>query len=119
MAKFFIDRPVFAWVIAILIMLAGAMSVLNLPIQQYPTIAPPSIRIVAQYPGASADTREESVTQIIEQNMSGIDNMLYIKRQIHGGGVKENGIELLRGFSADQSGMATKFRNPDCSGASS
>ena len=73
MAKFFIDRPVFAWVIAILIMLAGAMSVLNLPIQQYPTIAPPSIRIVAQYPGASADTLEESVTQIIEQNMTGIE----------------------------------------------
>ncbi len=79
MAKFFIDRPVFAWVIAILIMLAGAMSVLNLPIQQYPTIAPPSIRIVAQYPGASADTLEESVTQIIEQNMTGIDNMLYME----------------------------------------
>ena len=79
MAKFFIDRPVFAWVIAILIMLAGAMSVLNLPIQQYPTIAPPSVRIVAQYPGAAADTLEESVTQIIEQNMTGLDNLLYME----------------------------------------
>ncbi len=79
MAKFFIDRPVFAWVIAILIMLAGAMSVLNLPIQQYPTIAPPSVRIVAAYPGASAATLEESVTQVIEQNMTGLDNLLYMQ----------------------------------------
>ncbi|MDK2776052.1 MAG: efflux RND transporter permease subunit [Pseudomonadota bacterium] len=79
MAKFFIDRPVFAWVIAILIMLAGVMSVLNLPIQQYPTIAPPSVRIVATYPGASAATLEESVTQVIEQNMTGLDNLLYMQ----------------------------------------
>ncbi len=78
MAKFFIDRPVFAWVIAILIMVAGALSFFNLPIQQYPTIAPPSVTISASYPGASAETLEDSVTQVIEQNMTGLDGLLYM-----------------------------------------
>ena len=78
MAKFFIDRPIFAWVIAIIIMLSGAISIFQLPIQQYPTIAPPSIRISASYPGASATTLEQSVTQVIEQNMTGLDNLLYM-----------------------------------------
>lgn len=81
MAKFFIDRPIFAWVIAIIIMLAGAMSVISLPIQQYPSIAPPSVRIAASYPGASAKTLEDTVTQVIEQNMTGIDNLLYMSSQ--------------------------------------
>lgn len=78
MARFFIDRPVFAWVIAIIIMLAGAISVLTLPIAQYPTIAPPAIAIQARYPGASAQTIEDTVTQVIEQKMKGIDNLLYM-----------------------------------------
>jgi multidrug efflux pump len=78
MARFFIDRPVFAWVIAIIIMMAGALSITRLPISRYPTIAPPSININAFYPGASAQTVEESVTQIIEQNMKGLDGLLYM-----------------------------------------
>lgn len=78
MAKFFIDRPVFAWVIAIMIMMAGALSITTLPVSQYPTIAPPSVSISGSYPGASAQTVEESVTQIIEQNMTGLDNLLYM-----------------------------------------
>ena len=78
MAKFFIDRPIFAIVIAILVMLAGGLSILSMPIEQYPTIAPPSIQITATYPGASAETVENTVVQVIEQQMSGLDHLLYI-----------------------------------------
>jgi multidrug efflux pump len=78
MARFFIDRPIFAWVIAILIMVAGAISMTRLPISRYPTIAPPSVTISAAYPGASARAVEDSVTQVIEQAMTGLDGLLYI-----------------------------------------
>lgn len=78
MARFFIDRPIFAWVIAIVIMLAGALSIMELPISQYPNIAPPAIAINASYPGASAKTVEDSVTQVIEQKMTGLDGLLYM-----------------------------------------
>ncbi|MGF6724134.1 multidrug efflux pump [Paraburkholderia sp. GAS41] len=78
MAKFFIDRPIFAWVIAIILMLAGIASIFTLPIAQYPTIAPPAIQISANYPGASAKTVENTVTQVIEQQMSGLDHLLYL-----------------------------------------
>ena len=78
LSRFFLDRPVFAWVIAIILMLAGALAIYNLPISQYPPIAPPSIAISAYYPGASAETVENSVTQIIEQKMTGLDGMLYL-----------------------------------------
>jgi HAE1 family hydrophobic/amphiphilic exporter-1 len=78
LSKFFLDRPVFAWVIAIIIMLAGGLAIYNLPISQYPPIAPPSIYIQSSYPGASAETVENSVTQIIEQKMTGLDKMLYL-----------------------------------------
>jgi len=81
MAAFFIDRPIFAWVIAIVIMLAGALSILRLPVSQYPEIAPPTVTITATYPGASAKTVEDSVTQVIEQNMNGLDNLLYMGSQ--------------------------------------
>ena len=78
MSHFFIDRPIFAWVIALVIMLAGAMSITRLPIAQYPSIAPPTITINATYPGASAKTVEDTVTQIIEQRMTGLDGLRYI-----------------------------------------
>ncbi len=78
MARFFIARPVFAWVIAIIIMVAGAISVTRLPIARYPTIAPPTVTISATYPGASAQTVENSITQVIEQNMTGLDGMIYM-----------------------------------------
>ncbi len=78
LSKFFLDRPVFAWVVAIFIMILGALAIYNLPISQYPPIAPPAIAITAFYPGASAQTVENSVTQIIEQKMTGFDDMLYL-----------------------------------------
>jgi len=78
MALFFIDRPVFAWVIAIVIMLAGGLAILGLPVEQYPRIAPPAVSINASYPGASATILEDAVTQVIEQKMTGIDNLRYM-----------------------------------------
>jgi multidrug efflux pump len=78
MSQFFINRPIFAWVIAIIIMLAGALAITTLPVSQYPAIAPPAISINAMYPGASAKTVEDTVTQVIEQKMNGIDHLLYM-----------------------------------------
>ncbi|MCM2312679.1 MAG: efflux RND transporter permease subunit [Steroidobacteraceae bacterium] len=78
MARFFIDRPIFAWVIAIIIMLAGGLAITQLPISMYPNIAPPAVTINAVYPGASAKVVEDSVTQIIEQNMKGLDGLIYM-----------------------------------------
>ncbi|MEC6884208.1 efflux RND transporter permease subunit [Photobacterium piscicola] len=78
MARFFIDRPIFAWVIAIIVMLAGVLSILKLPVSQYPSIAPPTVVISANYPGANAKTMEDTVTQVIEQRMTGIDHLRYL-----------------------------------------
>jgi len=78
MARFFIDRPIFAWVIAIIIMLAGTLSIINLPVAQYPPIASPQIRISASYPGASAQAVQDTVTQVIEQQMTGLDGLRYM-----------------------------------------
>jgi hydrophobe/amphiphile efflux-1 (HAE1) family protein len=77
-ARFFIDRPIFAWVIAIIVMLAGAISILSLPVSQYPAIAPPTVAITTTYPGASAKTLEDTVTQVIEQRMNGLDGLRYM-----------------------------------------
>jgi HAE1 family hydrophobic/amphiphilic exporter-1/multidrug efflux pump len=77
-AQFFIERPIFAWVVAILIMLAGGLSILSLPVSQYPAIAPPTISVTASFPGASASTLEETVTQVIEQRMNGLDHLRYL-----------------------------------------
>ncbi|MGL4428071.1 MAG: efflux RND transporter permease subunit [Silvania sp.] len=78
MANFFIQRPVFAWVLAIILMIAGGLAILKLPVAQYPTIAPPAVAISATYPGADAQTVQDTVTQVIEQNMNGIDNLMYM-----------------------------------------
>src|SRR6516225_5885055 len=77
MVNFFIDRPIFAWVLAIVVMLAGALAIRTLAVSQYPAIAPPAIAISATYPGASADDVKSTVTQVIEQQLSGIDHLLY------------------------------------------
>ncbi|MGO2011316.1 MAG: efflux RND transporter permease subunit [Pseudoalteromonas sp.] len=78
MSRFFIDRPIFAWVLAIIVMLAGILAIKSLPVAQYPSIAPPAISIQASYPGASAKTLEDTVTQVIEQKMKGLDGLLYM-----------------------------------------
>ncbi|EIK2102089.1 efflux RND transporter permease subunit [Salmonella enterica] len=78
MANFFIRRPIFAWVLAIILMMAGALAIMQLPVAQYPTIAPPAVSISATYPGADAQTVQDTVTQVIEQNMNGSDNLMYM-----------------------------------------
>ena len=101
MASFFIDRPVFAWVISILIMLAGLLGTLELPVAQYPEVAPPSVNIRVEYPGAAAQTLENTVIQVIEQNMTGLDNMLYMSSTSDSSGVGEIAITFAPGTNAD------------------
>ena len=101
MAQFFIDRPVFAWVIAIVVMLAGAISIINLPIAQYPEIAPPAVSIRATYPGASAQTVEDTVIQVIEQNLTGIDNVQYMSATSDSSGTGQITITFESGTDPD------------------
>lgn len=101
MAKFFIDRPIFAWVLAIIIMLVGALSILKLPIEQYPNVAPPAIEIQATYPGADAKTLQDSVTQVIEQNMNGIDGLMYMSSSSDSSGTLTLTISFESGTDAD------------------
>ena len=101
MAQFFIQRPIFAWVIAIIIMLGGALSISTLPLEQYPNIAPPRVTIGAQYTGASADTVENSVTQIIEQQIKGIDNMLYMSSTSNASGQARITLTFAPGTNVD------------------
>ncbi len=101
MAKFFIDRPVFAWVIAILIMLAGALSIFRLPIAQYPEVAPPSVSISSNYPGASAQTVQDTVIQIIEQGLTGIDNVQYMSSTSESSGRGDVTLTFLAGTNPD------------------
>src|SRR3569623_1388830 len=77
MSRIFIDRPIFAWVIAIIIMLCGLGAIFSLPVEQFPDVAPPQVNIRASYPGASAETLENSVAQVIEQQLTGVDGLLY------------------------------------------
>ena len=101
LSRFFLDRPVFAWVIAIVLMLAGSLAIHNLPISQYPPIAPPSIAIDSFYPGASAETVENSVTQIIEQKMTGFDKMLYISGTSESAGASRIELTFTAGTDPD------------------
>ncbi|HQR25063.1 MAG TPA: efflux RND transporter permease subunit [Steroidobacteraceae bacterium] len=101
MARFFIDRPVFAWVLAIVVMLAGSLALTRLAVERYPTIAPPSVTISAYYPGATARAVEESVTQIIEQNMKGLDGLLYISSTSESDGRAEITLTFQNGTNPD------------------
>lgn len=101
MAKFFIDRPVFAWVISIIIMLAGLLSIAKLPIAQYPEVAPPSVSISANYPGASAQTVQDTVIQIIEQGLTGIDNVQYMSSTSESSGRGEVTVTFMAGTDPD------------------
>lgn len=105
MANFFIHRPVFAWVLAIMIMLGGLFSIINLPVAQYPEVAPPTISITATYPGADAETIENSVTQIIEQSLTGIDGLLYFSSSSSSSGRVSTNITFKEGTDADVAQM--------------
>ncbi|HKT72540.1 MAG TPA: efflux RND transporter permease subunit [Steroidobacteraceae bacterium] len=101
MSNFFIDRPIFAWVIAIVIMLAGGLALTTLPVAQYPSIAPPAIAISVIYPGASAETVQNTVTQVIEQQMSGIDHLLYFSSESDKDGSMTITLSFEQGTNAD------------------
>ena len=101
MAKFFIDRPIFAWVIALFIMVMGAVSITQLPIAQYPPVAPPSIVISATYPGASAQTLEDSVLSIIEQEMNGSPGLIYMEAVAQANGTGQITLSFQPGTNAD------------------
>ena len=101
MANYFIERPVFAWVLAIILMLAGGIAIMNLPVAQYPQIAPPTITVSATYPGADAQTVEDSVTQVIEQNMTGLDGLMYMSSTSDAAGNAQITLTFETGTSAD------------------
>lgn len=101
LSRFFIDRPVFAWVIAVVIMLAGGIAAINLPIEQYPNIAPPSVVINATYPGADANSLQNSVTQVIEQQLTGLDNLLYFSSQSNSNGTVQITATFAAGTNPD------------------
>jgi len=101
MSKFFIDRPIFAWVIALVIMLAGGLAVLGLPVNQYPSIAPPAVGISVTYPGASAQTVQDTVVQVIEQQMNGIDGLRYISSESNSDGSMSITVTFNQGTDPD------------------
>ncbi|QQN49720.1 efflux RND transporter permease subunit [Stutzerimonas balearica] len=101
MSRFFIDRPIFAWVIALVIMLAGGLSILKLPINQYPSIAPPAVGIQVSYPGASAQTVQDTVVQVIEQQLNGIDGLRYISSESNSDGSMSITVTFEQGTDPD------------------
>lgn len=114
MAHFFIDRPIFAWVIAIVIMLGGYLAIKTLPISQYPTIAPPSISIRATYPGADAKTVEDTITKVIEQNMVGLDGYMYMTSNSNSYGFSEIEITFEPGTNADIAQVQVQNKLQQC-----
>lgn len=114
MAHFFIDRPIFAWVIAIVIMLGGLMAIHTLPVSQYPTIAPPTISISASYPGASAETVENTITKVIEQNMVGLDGYMYMSSTSDSYGMARTQITFEPGTNPDVAQMQVQNKLQQC-----
>ena len=102
MANFFIDRPIFAWVLAILLCLTGSLAIFSLSVEQYPDLAPPNVRVTANYPGASAQTLENTVTQVIEQNMTGIDHLMYMTSQSSATGQASVTLNFVAGTNPDE-----------------
>lgn len=101
MSKFFIDRPIFAWVIALVLMLAGTLAILNLPVNQYPSIAPPNVAISVNYPGASAQTVQDTVVQVIEQQLNGLDGLRYIFSESNSDGSMTINVTFEQGTNPD------------------
>src|ERR1700712_1893900 len=100
-SRIFIDRPIFAWVLAIIVMMGGVGGILSLPVEQFPDIAPPSVNVRATYPGASAETLESSVTQVIEQQLTSIDGLIYFSSNSNAAGVSQITVTFERGTNAD------------------
>jgi multidrug efflux pump len=110
MAKFFIDRPVFAWVIALFILLGGMLAITVLPVSQYPTIAPPSIVITANYPGATAQVLDDAVTSVIEQEMNGADGLQYVESQSEASGAVTITVTFVPGTNPDLAAVDVQNR---------
>jgi multidrug efflux pump len=110
MAKFFIDRPVFAWVIALFILLGGALAITILPVAQYPTIAPPSIVITANYPGSTAQVLDDAVTSVIEQEMNGADGLQYVESQSEATGAVTITVTFVPGTNPDLAAVDVQNR---------
>ncbi|HEX7742131.1 MAG TPA: efflux RND transporter permease subunit, partial [Sphingobium sp.] len=110
LSRYFIERPIFAWVIAIGIMLAGAGAMFTLPIAQYPDIAPPSVNITANYPGASADTVETSITQVIEQQLTGLDGLMYFSSTSTSNGQSRITLTFRKGTDPDTAQVQVQNR---------
>ena len=110
MPQFFIDRPIFAWVVAILITLSGAAAIFNLPVAAYPPIAPPQVSITATYPGASADVLEKTVTSVIEQQLTGVDNLLYFDSTSRSNGTVQITLTFLNGTDPDIASVQVQNR---------
>ena len=101
LSRFFIDRPIFAWVIALFILVMGGVAIKQLPIAQYPSVAPPSIVVTAVYPGASAQTLEDSVISVIEQEMNGSPGLIYLESTSQANGVGQITLTFESGTSVD------------------
>ena len=110
MPQFFIDRPIFAWVIAILITLAGTIAIFKLPVSSYPAIAPPQVSIKATYPGASAAVVEKTVTSVIEQNLTGVDNLLYFDSTSRNNGSMQITLTFVSGTDPDTAAVQVQNR---------
>src|SRR3546814_9381346 len=103
--RFFIDRPIFAWVVALCILLGGVLTLRALPIEQYPTVAPPSLTISATYPGADAATLEQNVTQVIEQELNGVEDLLYMASTSNSNGSASITVTFESGTDIDKAQM--------------
>lgn len=101
MSTFFINRPIFAWVLAIIVMLAGAIAIMGLPVEQYPDVAPTAVQIRVNYPGADAATLQNTVTQVIEQNMTGLDGLMYMSSSSDSSGTLQITISFKNGTNPD------------------
>lgn len=110
MPQFFIDRPIFAWVVAILITLSGSVAVFELPVSAYPPIAPPQVGVTATYPGASAEVIEKSVTSVIEQELTGVDNLLYFDSASRGNGTVQITLTFTSGTNPDIAAVQVQNR---------
>ena len=110
MPRFFIDRPIFAWVVAILITLAGSAAIFELPVSAYPSIAPPQISVSASYPGASAQVLEKTVTSVIEQQLVGIDNLLYFDSTSRSNGTVQITLTFNTGTNPDIAAVQVQNR---------